>query len=83
MMSLFVGILIGFSIGLNSRKDTIINGDTYEYYQNEQFYEEYELQPFEIRLKLLVKARNNFINKWTLWGKRRYGNKWAKCKIFI
>lgn len=48
MMSLFVGILIGFSIGLNSRKDTIINGDTYEYYQNEQFYEEYELQPFEI-----------------------------------
>ena len=57
MMSLFVGILIGFSIGLNSRKDTIINGDTYEYYQNEQFYEEYKLQPFEIRLKLLVKGK--------------------------
>ena len=45
-MSLMVGFMVGLSVGINMKSTNINTGDTYEYY-DQQFDDDFMLEPFE------------------------------------
>lgn len=46
IMSLMVGFMVGLSVGINMKSTNINTGDTYEYY-DQQFDDDFTLEPFE------------------------------------
>lgn len=46
IMALMVGFLIGVSVGINMKSTNINTGDTYKYY-DQQFDDDFTLDPFE------------------------------------
>lgn len=46
IMSLMVGFMVGLSVGINMKQTNINTGDIYEYY-DQQFDDDFTLDPFE------------------------------------
>lgn len=51
IFSLFISFLIGVMVGMNIKESKIINGDTYQYYQFEDYgeYQNDNFKPQEIK----------------------------------